>query len=976
MAAVQVTKEDQCFYDLIKTRPGSGGDGTLRDHRPRVDGTCEWIVTDDTFRQWMASTSGLLWIKGGPGKGKTYLSALLTEWLQRSKERIVIYFFCDSRDVDCNMSIALVRGLLYQLIQQRGELVRYLVPFWEVERQMLFGNAKFEDLWRIFEQIVFGLEGEDIFCVLDGIDELQERSLRQIVLRMNRLFVFGIRDTHRLKLVITSRNLEGRPPVPQTKLQVDLDSEFVGTSADVDRLITAKVAMLAANKRITLETHAELLNIISTALWERAGNNFLWVHFMANDLDRFTLEKLQDAITDLPIELEAVYERVLDRIDPYELPLLRDLLGWVAIAVAPMTVSALKEALGITGVKYLSAKQVCRAKILSCDHLVCFLPPAEDDEFLDQRVTFSHQNARDFVLSSPRLQGVIGVITPVKAADTLIKLVAKYDKSQWLSPLTAYAKAHLVEHLTSLPEEHIDELFRKNAHFFRAIRGNSSKPYFDLKKACNNGLVHLAKLQIETIQSHNFSGIMNTINNGGALLQASLWSDWYMAELLLRKGVKINQSAVISLLTPDEPARLSRFSVLKEAEAFLRADGQPDPPHLSMLHWAASFGSVKVCDFLIEESGYDVDVVDEEGITPLHVAVREGNLELARKLVNTHKAENSMSKPMMNAISQNSRCIRQVMELVAREWGADVKTIKNNRNDLLIHHIFRAENEDISSGETTEKRLRSWLQLGGSRFYLLGSLSLSPLHTLPSVSNLVKADDTFWRAFVMFLCFSQLQISDSRNLAGSSPLHELIWTHRAGEQDPRHVSDAESCAYMGLLIFLLDLGADRSRSNGYGKTPAGLAFLTLHLSRARHHCNTHTVSVEALYILEKYATVPINPKWLLECDSNWFKTTESLDEYTKNMKPVWEGRPRGREACYEGGYPTRDELNLYATDVLRRPLGKGELARLEEQTRHYEDLAAGRYRYKSPKRTKRQRFRYWWASTLNLPETRFKQCGQ
>ena len=49
----------------------------------RVTGTCEWIREDNTYRCWLNGDVNLLWICGGPGKGKTMLSIFLTEELEQ-----------------------------------------------------------------------------------------------------------------------------------------------------------------------------------------------------------------------------------------------------------------------------------------------------------------------------------------------------------------------------------------------------------------------------------------------------------------------------------------------------------------------------------------------------------------------------------------------------------------------------------------------------------------------------------------------------------------------------------------------------------------------------------------------------------------------------------------------------------------------------------------------------------------------------
>ena len=82
----------------------------------------------------------MLWISGGPGKGKTMISIYLTEELEGvaadaetadAEEAIVIYFFCSSEDSKRNTAAAVLRGLLWQLTGKRPELTNILLTYFE-----------------------------------------------------------------------------------------------------------------------------------------------------------------------------------------------------------------------------------------------------------------------------------------------------------------------------------------------------------------------------------------------------------------------------------------------------------------------------------------------------------------------------------------------------------------------------------------------------------------------------------------------------------------------------------------------------------------------------------------------------------------------------------------------------------------------------------------------------------------------------
>lgn len=90
-----------------------------------VSGTCEWILATKEYKEWLRKdTPPLLWIWGGPGKGKTMLSLFISHALENESK--AIYFFCSAGDEKCSTAVAVLRGLLWQLTGLYPDLSRQL----------------------------------------------------------------------------------------------------------------------------------------------------------------------------------------------------------------------------------------------------------------------------------------------------------------------------------------------------------------------------------------------------------------------------------------------------------------------------------------------------------------------------------------------------------------------------------------------------------------------------------------------------------------------------------------------------------------------------------------------------------------------------------------------------------------------------------------------------------------------------------
>lgn len=86
--------------------------------------TCQWLLKNAEFSQFSAtdvSQAPLLWIHAKPGAGKTVLSSYLIEYYRQQGtthvSQTVFYFFCKNLDEDKNSDVAIVRSLLYQMLQ-------------------------------------------------------------------------------------------------------------------------------------------------------------------------------------------------------------------------------------------------------------------------------------------------------------------------------------------------------------------------------------------------------------------------------------------------------------------------------------------------------------------------------------------------------------------------------------------------------------------------------------------------------------------------------------------------------------------------------------------------------------------------------------------------------------------------------------------------------------------------------------------
>jgi hypothetical protein len=306
-----------CIQDLRITDP--------REDKKRIEDTkggllrdsYQWILEHPDFQQWRDDTqSRLLWIKGDPGKGKTMLiSGILDEMSPSTKLRdkqattLLAYFFCQATDDRINNASAVLRGLIYLLIDQQPLLISHVRKKYDHA-----GSALFEDtnawiaLSEIFISILQDSSLKIIYLIIDALDECKANldQLLDLISRTASIFA-------RVKWIVSSRNepnIEARLRLDhtQSRLSLELNEEHVSRAVQV--FIDFKVSKLRL-----IEDDNELQEIVRDQIYAKANGTFLWAALVLKELEPVESWDVLDVLQDMPPELEPLYERMLRQVE-------------------------------------------------------------------------------------------------------------------------------------------------------------------------------------------------------------------------------------------------------------------------------------------------------------------------------------------------------------------------------------------------------------------------------------------------------------------------------------------------------------------------------------------------------------------------------------------------------------------------------------------------------------------------------------
>lgn len=148
----------------------------------RHENTCEWALELEEFRAWATANDPpepkLLWIYGGPGFGKTFMSAWIIQHLKKTAPNTTAYYFCVADNQLTRDPYAALRSWLVQLLEKPGEALLAAM-------EGVHGSREKEQtvtqmgLWDLFEAV--GKTGHDYTFVIDGLPSAVTLTLGHII---------------------------------------------------------------------------------------------------------------------------------------------------------------------------------------------------------------------------------------------------------------------------------------------------------------------------------------------------------------------------------------------------------------------------------------------------------------------------------------------------------------------------------------------------------------------------------------------------------------------------------------------------------------------------------------------------------------------------------------------------------------------------------------------------------------------------
>ena len=613
-----------------------------------------------------------------------FLSEELEHLARQSHSTIFLEYFCDNKDDRRNSAIAILRGLLYQLLESCPNLYKHIMPEFQNRGENLFSS--FPSLWNIFRDMLQDPDLKTVYCVLDGLDECDGESLEWLLRKLKSLFLtdLGPNIVCNLKMIIVSRDLPDFLPevlsgFPRITLDLDADSEI---NHDIHRFIEDKINEISKLKRYPDQLCAHVKDVFR----KRAQGTFLWIGIAAQKLRNYIATEVEEALKSLPSGLEPLFARMLLQIKPERRQTIVQILRWVVVAARPLTVSELSIAIKQPDHDHdndhtvpFSREEVMRDHILSCGFLLSITKDIVD---------LVHQSVKDYLLrkiSDPnaeleafRIKEGEGNLELARRCFYYLQDVALVDEQPVENPQTFKMKS---ERRQGLPKEFPLLSYAMQYWPMHASALNHKDDIFDVSQRFYEDPKFCA---IWRRMYSDFDGTKGQRIPLNLLHIASYFNLKVLAENIISTyhSVKSEKSS-------------GAKDQLKE----------PDENGSTALHLAAERGYVAISQVLLNKEAH-VDARDDFERTALHIAVKGGHLAIVRLLLDrgaSTEARNSSEetplhcaargRPIYNferhlAVEDGHSALVLVQLLLDR--GASTEA-KNSSEETPLHYAARCE---------------------------------------------------------------------------------------------------------------------------------------------------------------------------------------------------------------------------------------------------------------------------------------------
>ncbi|KAF5555453.1 vegetatible incompatibility het-E-1 [Fusarium phyllophilum] len=538
-------REREFLNFLFVTDPREDRASIQSSKGPIAKGTCTWITETSAYRSWLSGSADSrgFHIQGGEGRGKTILAIYLTEQLEKfaacMSTDTVLYFFCNHGNINANSATAVLRGLIWQFCRLRPELLYHgLKRAVSVdEGRIALATNSVETLWQIFTTMVQDPNTGTVACVIDGLDECDDSSIKTLVERFSELLSSQNQGRRNFRILLTTRQ-----PFQQDNFPTELSTICLDPDAhkhkfeDLQRFIKFHVSNLAHEHSWSQDFQEQMVKNLA----KRASGSFLWASLAVSGLQGHDEGAAAKYLENLTGDINAIYENSLLAVPLECRQKIRSILTWVALAYYPLSLKELSTLAGdefsTPDTAFINLKAClgyCGTLLITKTEIRRFGSGYETIE----TVQFTHRSVKGFLLQRYVLRtptdtdadSTFFQIIPDNGHETLasrcleimekgLNVEAERESSVEYAHALPYASRYWFRHLRECPEKLCDETLAKRALTFLTRNHENRRLWFSYLSNLRHGRGDISPISSTTSKHHGTIGGLEEISDSDVLL--------------------------------------------------------------------------------------------------------------------------------------------------------------------------------------------------------------------------------------------------------------------------------------------------------------------------------------------------------------------------------------------------------------------------------------------------------------------------
>ena len=631
-------------------------------------------------------------------------------------------------------------------------------------------TQEFHALWDLLLAVTESNRSKQIVIIFDALDECTQESRSLLMDSVVKLYSSSVdsNSSRRIpKIIVTSRPyrsiVHGFNSLARVRLKAE--HETMAINEDIELVIKVKVRDIASSMNLEDSLAIALQNILIA----RSDQTFLWVSLILRMIEQTiggTDEEFQEVIDTLPNDLDAIYEKILDKTPNRDKA--KRILQIVVAAMRPLSLDEINIAQGIRP-EMSSSKDLERyllSDVASSVKYLCGLFLRN----IDSKIFLIHQTAKEFLVEQLRRPS---------------------ENGEWKHSLGWFEANNVMSKICV--SYLLFDVFKTHPLGWGTYHNPGNKTWTAMSD-------HL--LAAQYCEKHKFYGYA-----------AHYWAHHVREADLLQESEVVDSALVLS----DPSSQRFHSWVRTCREPYLWDDFAGQKQSLTALMIASFYGHNASVMVLLEK-GSALNDLSATGRTALHMAAFNGH-EAVSKLLLNGGADKSVRDPdglppLYVAIDHGRK---PVVALLLTD-GAEI-SIKTNQSDTALHIAARRGYDDVIHALLDRNPV-----IDARNKYNETALHISTRYGWQRVTRMLLQNSADPNAHNDSL-ETALHLAARK---GDATIVHLLWTHKVlmngtNENGETALHIAVRTGNMELVRLLLILGVKPNTCNALGQT-------ALHLS--------------------------------------------------------------------------------------------------------------------------------------------------